>query len=155
MADMPALATFADVQRGFEKPIPSAFQPKVEEFLARASRRLHMLVGDKLQPALDKAAAEAGFDPSRPDGPGNWAPTVYGFARDMVVQAAENKLRNFGGFSSESAGVFSVTREDYWAKGRITFDPDDLLLLQSAIDESFNETILGPIQTRVPNYRMP
>lgn len=150
-----ALATFQDVQRGFEKPIPSTLQPKVEEFLARASRRLHMLVGPKLQPALDKAIDESGFDPGEAEGPANEVPVVYGFARDMIVQAAENKLRNFGGFSSESAGVFSVTREEYWAQGRIAFSPEDLALLQDAIDATFNETILGPIQTRVPNYRMP
>lgn len=152
---MAALATFQDVQRGFEKPIPSPFQPKVEEFLARASRRLHLLVGTKLQPALDKALQESGYDPTEPEGPGNEVPIVYGFARDMVVQAAENKLRNFGGFSSESAGVFSVTREEWWAKGRIDFAPEDLLLLQGAIDETFDEVILGPIATRVPNYRLP
>lgn len=154
---MAALASVEDVQRGFEKPIPSSLQPKVTEFLVRASRRLHLLVGGaKLQNALDKALLEnPGYDPSLPDADDNEPPVVYGFARDMVVQAAENKLRNFGGFSSESAGVFSVTREDYWARGRVTFEPEDLALLNKAIDDTFDEVIRGPIRSSIPSHRWP
>ena len=152
---MAALATFDDVQRGFEKPIPSSLKPKVEEFLARASRRLHMIVGPQLQTALDKEIADSGYDPEEPEDEENPVPNVVGFVRDMVVQAAENKLRNFSGFTSESAGVFSVTRDDYWGRGRISFEPEDLALLQEAIDDTFGETIRGPIASRIPCHRWP
>lgn len=152
---MAALATVQHVQSGFEKPIPSTLQPKVTEFLARASRRLHMIVGTQLQTALDKAIVEGNYDPEQPDSDTNVVPNVVGFARDMVVQAAENKLRNFGGFTSESAGVFSVTRDDYWGRGRVTFEPEDLALLQQAIDDTFGETIRGPIHSHVPAHRWP
>ncbi|AET09862.1 head-tail adaptor Ad1 [Gordonia phage GRU1] len=151
---MAALAKFDDVQRGFEKPIPDTLKPKVEEFLGRASRRLHFLV-PKLEAALAKAYAESDFDPDADEDDDNEIPLVPGFVRDMIVEAAEVKLRNFSGYSSESAGVFSVTREDYWAKGRVTFAPDDLELLNQRIDETFGETITGPIATRVPAHRWP
>ncbi|AXH49766.1 head-to-tail adaptor [Gordonia phage Pleakley] len=152
---MAALATFDHVQRGFEKPIPNTLKPKVEEFLARASRRLHMIVGAQLQTALDKAIIESNYDPEQPEDDDNVVPHVVGFARDMVVQAAENKLRNFGGYTSESAGVFSVTRDDYWGRGRVTFEPEDLALLQQAIDDTFGETIRGPIRSPIPAHRWP
>lgn len=152
---MTAIATFEDVQRGFEKPIPNSLKPKVDEFLGRASRRLHMIVGAKLQTALDKAIEESGYNPSEPEDEDNEAPVVFGFARDMIVQAAENKLRNFGGYTSESAGVFSVTRDDYWGRGRITFEPEDLALLNKEIDDTFGETIMGPIRTPIPPHRWP
>lgn len=153
---MTALATFEDVQRGFEKPIPTSLKTKVEEFLARASRRLYLIVGsDKLQKAIDKALEESDYDPSQPPSDDNEIPVVLGFARDMVVQAAENKLRNFSGYTSESAGVFSVTRDDYWGRGRVTFEPEDLALLNSAIDDTFGEVIRGPIRSSVPAHRWP
>lgn len=152
---MAAIATFDDVQRGFEKPIPNSLKPKVDEFLGRASRRLHMIVGAKLQTALDKALDESGYDPEQPDSETNEPPVVFGFARDMIVQAAENKLRNFGGYTSESAGVFSVTRDDYWGRGRITFEPEDLGLLNSAIDDTFGELLTGPIRSPIPCHRWP
>ncbi|UTN91395.1 head-to-tail adaptor [Gordonia phage Outis] len=151
---MPALATFEDVQSGYEKPIPASLKPKVEKFLDRASLRLHFMV-PKLDAALAKAYAESDYDPSAPAGDDNEMPRVPAFVRDMVVQAAENKLRNFGGFSSESAGVFSVTREDYWAKGRISFDPEDLTLLRGEIDEAFGAYRMGPIRSHVPCTRLP
>lgn len=153
---MAALATFDHVQSGFEKPIPASLKPKVEVFLERASRRLHMILGGaRLQTALDKATAEAGYDPTSPESETNVVPVVVGFARDMVVQAAELKLRNFGGFTSESAGVFSVTRDDYWGRGRISFEADDLALLEAAIDDTFGETIRGPIRSSIPRHRWP
>lgn len=150
------LATFDHVQSGFEKPIPSSLKPKVEVFLGRASRRLSMIVGEtKLNAAIEKALAESDYDPQSPEDDDNVVPAVVGFARDMVVQAAEAKLRNFSGFSSESAGVFSVTRDDYWAKGRIVFDPEDLALLRGAIDETFDEVAVGPIFSAIPGHRWP
>lgn len=137
MAD--AYATWQNVQDGFEKPIPAALQPKVEEFLVRASRRLRMMK-PKLVAAL--AAADEGSD-------------LAGFVKDMVVEAGEAKLRNFGGFTSESAGVFSVTRDDFWAKGRIKFDPVDLALLDEHIDATFGATVTGPIKMPIPAWRQP
>ncbi|WGH20816.1 head-to-tail adaptor [Gordonia phage Commandaria] len=151
---MTALATFEHVQSGFEKPIPPSLKPKVEVFLGRASRRLHLIV-PKLAAALERELADSDYDPVQPDSETNEPPLVIGFVRDMVVQAAENKLRNFGGFSSESAGVFSATREDYWAKGRITFEPEDLAMLREAIDETFGAVLTGPIRTSVPPHRWP
>ncbi|AYB69749.1 head-to-tail adaptor [Gordonia phage KidneyBean] len=151
---MTALATFEHVQSGFEKPIPTSLKPKVEVFLGRASRRLH-LEAPKLAAAVEKAIAESDYDPSVEESETNEIPTIVGFARDMLVQAAENKLRNFSGYSSESAGVFSVTRDDYWAKGRITFEPDDLRLLNENIDDTFGAVLTGPIRTSVPPHRWP
>ncbi len=137
MAD--AYATWDDVQKGFEKPIPTALQPKVDEFLARASRRLR-LIRPKLEAALGAAADDSDL-------------TL--FVQDMVIEAGEAKLRNFGGFSSESAGVFSVTRDDFWAKGRIKFDPADLEILDGKIDETFGATVRGPIRMHIPEWRQP
>ena len=131
--------TVEDVQRGFEKPIPPTLAPKVTEFLTRASRRLRMM-----KPKLPVALLEAG--------PGSDLP---GFVRDMVVDAAERKLRNPGGFSSENAGVFSVTRYDDFAKGRITFDPEDLALLDQYIDETLGAIVRGPIRIGLPAWRIP
>jgi len=138
-ADPTAYAEASDVQAGFEKPIPIALQPKVDEFLARASRRLRMMK-PKLQAALDS-----------PEAPEDLA----GFVKDMVVDAGERKMRNPGGFSHENAGVFSVSRYDDFAKGRITFDPEDLLLLDTYIDETFEEVVRGPVRIRVPAWRRP
>ncbi|WNY15143.1 head-to-tail adaptor [Rhodococcus phage MacGully] len=131
--------TFEDVQNGFEKPIPVPLRPKVEEFLARASRRLRMI-----KPKLAPALVGAGPDSDLP-----------GFIRDMVVDAAERKLRNPGGYSSENAGVFSVTRYDDFAKGRITFDPDDLALLDQYIDDTFSAVVRGPVRIGIPSWRIP
>lgn len=138
-ADATAFAEAADVQAGFEKPIPQALYPKVDVFLARASRRLRMM-----KPALQKAL-------DSPDAP----PDLAGFVKDMVVDAGERKMRNPGGFSHENAGVFSVSRYDDFAKGRITFDPEDLALLDTYIDETFGEVMRGPVRTVVPSWRRP
>ncbi|AXH50311.1 head-to-tail adaptor [Gordonia phage Emianna] len=151
---MTALATFEHVQSGFEKPIPTSLKPKVEVFLGRASRRLHLLV-PKLAAAVEKALAESDYNPSAEESETNEIPTIVGFARDMIVQAAENKLRNFSGYSSESAGVFSVTREDWWAKGRVDFAPEDLRILNENIDDTFGAVLTGPIRTSVPPHRWP
>ena len=132
-------ATWQDVQKGFEKPIPASLGEKVDEFLARASRRLRMtrsLVG----PAMEAADPES---------------DLAGFVKDMVVEAAERKLRNFGGFSSESAGVFAVTRYDDFAKGKIRFDEDDLDLLDEYLDETLGRVVRGPIKIGLPAWRVP
>lgn len=133
-----AYATWQDVQSGFEKPIPVGLQPKVDEFLARASRRLRVtkkLVGGAMisEPDSDLAL----------------------FVKDMVVEAGEMKLRNFGGFTSESAGVFSVTRYEDFAKGKIRFDPEDLALLDEMLDDKFGEKARGPIKISLPAWRIP
>lgn len=135
-----AYATWQDVQNGLEKPIPTALQPKVTEFLGRASRRLRM-IRPKLAPAL------INLDPVTDDLPL--------FVKDMVVEAAEAKLRNFGGLSSESAGVFAVTRDEFWAKGRIKFDPADLAILDEHIDATMGELARGPVHMHVPTWRQP
>lgn len=134
-----AYATWEDVQQGLEKPIPTALQPKVDVFLGRASRRLR-LIRPKLEPIL--AAAD-------PEG------DLALFVKDMVMEAAEAKLRNFGGLSSESAGVFAVTRDEFWAKGRIKFDPADLDLLDEHIDATLSEVVRGPVHMHVPAWRQP
>ncbi|WNM69938.1 head-to-tail adaptor [Rhodococcus phage GuyFagieri] len=131
--------TWTDVQEGFEKPIPASLQPKVDVFLARASRRLR-IKKPKLAAAL--AAAPADSD-------------LAGFVKDMVVDAAERKLRNPGGFSHENAGVFSVSRYDDFAKGRITFDPEDLATLDELIDGTFGSVIRGPVKIGIPAWRRP
>ena len=64
-------------------------------------------------------------------------------------------MRNPGGFSHENAGVFSVSRYEDFAKGRITFDPEDLLLLDGYIDETFGEIVRGPIKSVIPGWRRP
>lgn len=138
-ADPTAFAEAADVQAGFEKPIPTALYPKVDEFLARASRRLRMM-----KPKLDAALAN-------PDAP----VVLAGFVKDMVVDAGERKMRNPGGFSHENAGVFSVSRYEDFAKGRITFDPEDLALLDGYIDETFGEIVRGPVKSVIPGWRRP
>lgn len=137
MAD--AYATWQDVQEGFEKPIPTALQSKVDEFLARASRRLRLM-----KPKLTAALSATDVDSD-----------LAGFVKDIVIEAGEAKLRNFGGFTSESAGVFSVTRDDFWAKGRIKFDPVDLALLDEHIDATFGATVTGPIKMPIPAWRQP
>lgn len=138
-SDPTAFAEMSDVQAGFEKPIPVSLHPKVDLFLARASRRLR-LIKPKLGAAL-----------TNPDAPADLA----GFVKDMVVDAAERKLRNPGGFSHENAGVFSVSRYEDFAKGRITFDPEDLALLDGYIDETFGELARGPIKSVIPVWRRP
>lgn len=132
-------ATWQDVQAGFEKPIPLPLQPKVTEFLKRASRRLRMKK-PKLTPALVRAGAES---------------DLAEFVKDMVVDAAERKLRNPGGFSHENAGVFSVSRYEDFSKGRITFDPEDLALLDEYIDEHAAAVVRGPIRIGLPSWRIP
>lgn len=134
-----AYATWQDVQKGFEKPIPTGLQPKVDEFLARASRRLRA-TKSKLHNALENSEPESELEL---------------FVKDIVVEAGEMKLRNFGGFSSESAGVFSVTRYEDFAKGKIRFDPDDLALLDGMLDDKFGATIRGPVKIGLPAWRIP
>jgi hypothetical protein len=134
-----AYATWEDVQKGFEKPIPAINQPVVTEFLIRASRRLRMMKG-KLAAALVTEGPES---------------DLAGFVKDMVVDAAERKLRNPGGFSHENAGVFSVSRYDDFAKGRITFDPTDLALIDEYIDETLDRVVRGPIKIGLPAWRIP
>ena len=134
-----AYATWEDVQKGFEKPIPAINQPVVTEFLIRASRRLRMMKG-KLAAALVTEGPES---------------DLAGFVKDMVVDAAERKLRNPGGFSHENAGVFSVSRYDDFAKGRITFDPQDLALIDEYIDETLDRVVRGPIKIGLPAWRIP
>lgn len=138
-SDPTAFAEVSDVQAGFEKPIPTSLHPKVDLFLARASRRLRLL-----KPKLGAALVS-------PDAPAD----LTGFVKDMVVDAAERKLRNPGGFSHENAGVFSVSRYEDFAKGRITFDPEDLALLDGYIDETFGELVRGPIKSVIPVWRRP
>lgn len=139
MANDTAYATWEDVQKGFEKPIPAINQPVVTEFLIRASRRLRM-VKPKLASALVAEGTES---------------DLAGFVKDMVVDAAERKLRNPGGFSHENAGVFSVSRYDDFAKGRITFDPQDLALIDEYIDETLDRVVRGPIKIGLPAWRIP
>jgi hypothetical protein len=134
-----AYATWEDVQKGFEKPIPAINQPVVTEFLVRASRRLRMMKG-KLAAALVTEGPES---------------DLAGFVKDMVVDAAERKLRNPGGFSHENAGVFSISRYDDFAKGRITFDPTDLALIDEYIDETLDRVVRGPIKIGLPAWRIP
>lgn len=132
-------ATWQDVQDGFEKPIPPSVQPKVDEFLERASRRLRIL-RKQLQPALDQAGPDS---------------DLSGFVKDMVVDAAERKLRNPGGFSHENAGVFSVSRYEDFSKGRIDFNPEDLALLDQHIDDTFGAVVRGPIRSHITGWRFP
>ena len=138
MADT-AYATWEDVQKGFEKPIPAINQPVVDEFLVRASRRLRM-TKSKLAAALATAGEES---------------DLAGFIKDIVVDAAERKMRNPGGFSHENAGVFSISRYDDFAKGRITFDPQDLLLIDQYVDETLDAVVRGPIKISLPAWRIP
>lgn len=139
MATGTAFASWQDVQDGFEKPIPPPLQPRVTEFLERASRRLR-IIKPKLSGALTRAAPDS---------------DLVGFVKDMVVDAAERKLRNPGGFSHENAGVFSISRYEDFSKGRITFDPADLAILDEHIDETYGVTLLGPIRSRIPEQRWP
>jgi len=132
-------ATWQDVQNGFEKPIPPSLHPKVDEFLERASRRLRMLK-PKLAGALEQSGPES---------------DLRGFVKDMVVDAAERKLRNPGGYSHENAGVFSISRYEDFSKGRIDFNPEDLALLDEHIDEFAGATIRGPIRSQITGWRFP
>lgn len=138
-ADGSAYADWSDVAAGFERPIPTKLHAVIDVFLARASRRLRIL-----KPTLAAALTEADEDSDLP-----------GFVKDMVVDAGERKLRNPGGFSHEAAGVFSVSRYDDFAKGRITFDPEDLRLLDSYIDITLGEIVRGPIRSPIPAWRVP
>lgn len=140
MADTFAFATFEDVQRGFEKPIPLAVQPLVTEFLVRASTRLRLP-----RPSL-KARFEAATDPDD---------AFRLFVRDITIDASEVKLRNPGGFSHENAGVFSISRYEDYAKGRIRFDPLDLADLDDILDTERNKLATGPVRTPIPCYRLP
>lgn len=138
-SDPTAYAEVSDLQAGFEKPIPSTLHSKIDVFLARASRRLRLI-----KPKLANALVEAGEESD-----------LAKFVKDMVVDAAERKARNPGGFSHENAGVFSVSRYEDFAKGRITFDPEDLALLDGYIDETLGELVRGPITSRIPAWRRP
>ena len=73
----------------------------------------------------------------------------------MVSDAAERKFRNPAGFSHENAGIFSISRWEDFAKGRIDFDPEDLALLDGLLESTAKERILGPIRMVVPEYRLP
>jgi hypothetical protein len=143
MADF-AYATFADVQEGYEKPIPGSLTPKVEKFLSRASTRLSVVVksrtGIELRPKWEAEDDES---------------DLKLFVRDMVSDAAERKFRNPAGFSHENAGIFSISRWEDFAKGRIDFDPEDLALLDGLLESTAKERILGPIRMVVPEYRLP
>ncbi len=138
-ADALAFADSADVQAGFERPIPARFISVIDVFLGRASRRLRLL-----KPTLVTALAEAGDDSD-----------LAQFVRDMVVDAAERKFRNPSGHSHEAAGVFSISRYDDFAKGRITFDPEDLKLLDGYIDSTLGQLVRGPIKIPLPSWRVP
>ena len=143
MADV-AYASVEDVQRGFEKPIPDVHKPKVTEFLGRASTRLSVMVqfrtGMSLRTRWDSEPEDSEFRL---------------FVRDIVTDAAERKFRNPGGFSHENAGVFSISRYEDFAKGRITFDPEDLAMLDSMLESRKHDRVLGPIRTRTPVVRWP
>lgn len=144
-----AYADVEDVQRGFEKPIPAIHKPKVTEFLERASTRLSVIA--KKRTGVDLRARWVAELPADDDDPNEFCL----FVRDMVTDAAERKFRNPGGFSHENAGIFSVSRYEDFSKGRITFDPEDLELLDGLLETKKNETIRGPILTRVPQQRWP
>ena len=132
-------AVAADVQAGFEKPIPAPFLDIVTVFLRRASTRLCVKVS-----GLAEAYAEADEES-----------ILREFVKDIVVDAAERKIRNPGGFSHENAGIFSVSRYEDFAKGRITFDPEDLADLEDMLDEERGRLAVGPIRTSVPGWNRP
>lgn len=134
-------AVCADLQKGFEKPIPQVNQAIVDEFLRRASTRLMVIL-----PGLKVAWEEDDTDPDS---------VLRTFVRDMVVDAAERKVRNPGGFSHENAGIFSVSRYEDFSKGRIDFNPEDLALLEGMLDTGKNHVFRGPIQTRIPHWNRP
>jgi hypothetical protein len=141
MADF-QYATFEDVKSGYEKAIPASLEGAINTFLSRASTRLEVLI--KIQTKVDLRArfvAEA-------DGS-----TLKNFVRDLVADSAERKFRNPAGFSHENAGIFSVSRWEDFARGRIDFDQKDLDLIAGLIESDANETILGPITTSVPAHR--
>ena len=133
-------ADYADLQAGFEKPIPVANQPIVDEFLRRASTLLIVKVGTTLQSSWDDAEPDS---------------VLRTFVKDMVVDAAERKIRNPGGFSHENAGIFSVSRYDDFAKGRITFNPEDLKDLEELLETGKNAVHRGPISTKPPAWQRP
>ena len=143
MADF-SYAVTADVQAGYEKPIPASLTPKVDTFLARASNRLSVMVrtasGIDLRQRWEAEDVES---------------DLRVFVRNMVADSAERKFRNPGGFSHENAGIFSISRWDDYAKGRIDFDPADLELLYGLLEAEQRETIRGPIHMAVPAYRLP
>jgi hypothetical protein len=138
-SDPSAYAEWKDVQAGFERPIHDRYHSIIDVFLARASRRLRILKSG-LVAALRDVSEHS---------------DLALFVKDMVVDAAERKLRNPGGFSHEAAGVFSTSRYDDFAKGRITFDPEDLKLLDGYIDATFGEVVRGPVQIPIPAWRLP
>lgn len=139
-----AYADVGDVQRGFEKPIPTIHQPKVTEFLVRASTRLDVMVqfrtGVPLRPRWESEAEDSSFRL---------------FVKDMVTDAAERKFRNPGGLSHENAGIFSISRYEDFSKGRITFDPEDLAMLDSMLESTRHERHHGPIRSAIPTHRWP
>lgn len=133
-------AVCADLQAGFEKPIPPINQPIVDEFLRRASTRLMVKVSGL------KAAWDVDEDPDS---------VLRQFVKDMVVDAAERKVRNPGGFSHENAGIFSVSRYEDFAKGRISFDPEDLAELEELLQTDKNAVFRGPISSLPPSWQRP
>ena len=141
MADF-TYAVAADVKSGYEKAIPSSLEATIDVFLSRASTRLEVLI--KIQTKIDlRTRWLAEEDDS----------TLKSFVRDIVADAAERKFRNPAGFSHENAGIFSVSRWEDYARGRIDFDQKDLDLIAGLLESDANETILGPITTSVPGYR--
>lgn len=135
-----SFATADDLSKGFEKPIPDAVKPLVTEFLVRASTRLR----------LPRPTLRAKFDAITDEDD-----AFKLFVKDMVIDASEVKLRNPGGFSHENAGVFSISRYEDYAKGRIRFDPEDLAMLDDLLDKGRNQIATGPVRTPVPEYRLP
>ena len=139
-----AYATVADVQRGLEKQIPTALDVVVTEFLERASNRLSVTMTNRGAVNL-----RAQWEESEEDS------DLWIFVRNLVADSAERRFRNPGGFSSENAGIFSVTRYDDFAKGKITFDPDDLDLLDGLLETTSGGREIGPINSRIPDWNRP
>lgn len=139
-----AYATVADVQRGLEKQIPTALDVVVTEFLERASNRLSVTMVQRGVPNLREQWEDSAEDSD-----------LRIFVRNIVADSAERRFRNPGGFSSENAGIFSVTRYDDFAKGKIAFDPDDLELLDGLVATTTAGREMGPINSRIPAWNRP
>lgn len=135
-------AVTQDVKSGYEKAIPASLEAVINVFLSRASTRLEVLI--KIQTKIDLRTRWLAEE----DGS-----TLKNFVRDIVADAAERKFRNPAGFSHENAGIFSVSRWEDYARGRIDFDQKDLDLIAGLLESDANETILGPITTSVPAHR--
>ena len=141
MADF-TYAVAQDVKSGYEKAIPASLEAVIDVFLSRASTRLEVLI--KIQSKIDLRPRWV----AEPDDS-----TLKCFVRDVVADAAERKFRNPAGFSHENAGIFSISRWEDYARGRIDFDPKDLDLIAGLLESEANELIRGPITSSVPEYR--